>query len=79
MPGITNKWPKFRHGDRVKIADDLGPHMSHFPSGCEATVIHLEWKHYGNKPADYGLYIKGHGDAAWYHEQQLTLIERFEG
>jgi len=76
-PGITNKWPKYRHGDYVRIADNLGSSMSHFQSGCNATVIGLDWKHDGTQPASYILHIDGYGYAAWYYEHQLTLIEAY--
>ena len=67
---------KFHRGDLVRIADDLGPTMSHFKSGCEAIVVasyHEKFGHGGTE--DYSLYLKGGGECSWYYGSQLTLIE----
>lgn len=67
----------FDHGDLVHIAEDLGPMMSHFTSGCEAIVLGSYADQFGgDKRNDYQLYLRGHGSAAWYYGQQLTLLER---
>ena len=68
---------KFKKNDHVMIDKDLGPSMSHFTSGCEAIVLysyHDEYGGGGRHKQDYGLYIRGQGSSAWYHEDQLTLI-----
>ena len=70
---------KFFKGDLVKIADDLGRSMSHFPQGCEAVVIATYAEQYGGGGNDkYTLHVlkKGEGgENSWYYENQLTLIE----
>jgi len=57
----------FEPGDHVQIAEDLGPQMSHFPSGCEAIVLE-------SSGGSYALHVKGQGHSAWYCGHQLTLI-----
>lgn len=67
---------KFKKYSLVKIADDLGPHMQHFTSGVEAVVMYTYASKYGGSDNEsYGLYLKSSGEAAWYYESQLTLIE----
>ena len=70
---------KFRIGARVKIADDLGPTMSHFPSGCMATVrytyAHAYSSSHPNDLKSYCLNLDGcQGDHSWYYEHQLTEV-----
>ena len=60
--------PKFIKGDLVQIAKDLGAFMGHFTSDRRAIVIEED-------DLEYGLYIEGEGEAWWYDEDQLTLIE----
>lgn len=70
------KGQKFQYGSRVKIADNLGPYMSHFPSGKNATVVHSYAHAYGgNDVGHYCLNVDGIGCVAWYLEEQLTLLE----
>jgi len=67
---------KFPPGTRVRIADDLGDFMSHFESGCMATVLHTYAHAYGGDDISiYSLDIDGVGEVAWYYERQLTLVE----
>lgn len=69
---------KFHKGDHVKVADDLGPSMSHFQSGCEAIVIGSYRDQFGGSERNerqYTIHIKGGGETSWYDEGQLTLIE----
>lgn len=70
---------KFFAGDLVRIADDLGPSMSHFTSGCEAVVIYSYAEHYGETRGRYTkmycLYLPNEGESSWYEEEQLTFIE----
>lgn len=69
------KKQKFHNGDHVKVADDLGPTMSHFTAGVEAIVIGSYKDQYGgDNTNDYTLHLKGGGLCAWYRESQLTLI-----
>ena len=66
---------KFHKGDHVMVAKDLGPHMSHFKSNCEAIVIgSYKDKYGGDNTSAYTIHIKGSGQTSWYEEHQLTLI-----
>lgn len=70
---------KFPCGSRVRIADDLGASMRHFPAGKNATVQYVYSHAYGqmnggSNVKDYSLDIDGMGSHAWYHEHQLTAI-----
>lgn len=70
------KEQKFPIGARVKIADDLGPTMSHFAKGLTATVQYTYAHAYGGDNVEsYSLNVDGLGSRAWYYESQLTLIE----
>lgn len=70
------KGQKFPCGSRVRIADDLGPCMSHFTSGVEATVKYVYAHAYGgDNVKSYCLDIDGEGSSAWYEEWQLTAID----
>lgn len=67
---------KFHLGDYVQIADDLGPSMSHFTSGCPAIVMGSYKDEYGgSNTTSYTLFIQGKGEVSWYYESQLTMIE----
>ena len=67
---------KFRMGDHVMIADDLGESMRHFTSGKEAIVIGSYDDQYGGGDKDdFTLHIKDKGRCSWYHGHQLTLLE----
>ena len=66
---------KFPNGSRVRISDDLGPSMSHFKSGANATVCYTYAHAYGGADVkSYTLDIDDYGSSAWYHEHQLTAI-----
>ena len=67
---------KFEKGDLVRVAKDLGEHMSHFDSDCDAIVIGSYADRYGGSDCkSYTLYLYGIGECSWYNGQQLTLIE----
>ncbi|MGL4233203.1 MAG: hypothetical protein ACRDAM_15905 [Casimicrobium sp.] len=69
---------KYHHGDLVRIAKDLGRHMQHFQSDCEAIVIGSYADQYGGgerERQEFTLHIKGSGQRSWYEERQLLLIE----
>lgn len=67
---------KYAPGTRVRIADDLGHTMSHFRSGCLATVQYTYAHAYGgDNVRSYSLDIDGHGSVSWYQESQLTPVE----
>jgi len=66
---------KFPVGSRVKIADDLGDSMSHFPSGRMANVEYTYAHAYGgNDNKSYSLIVDGYGSVAWYNEWQLEIV-----
>lgn len=69
---------KFKPGARVKIADNLGPHMSHFPSGKLATVRYTYAHAYRatdeRSLSQYCLDIDGIGEVSWYDECQLSEV-----
>lgn len=66
---------KFKLNDHVMIAADLGKAMSHFISNREAIVLYsYKDKYREGSDKSYGIFIKGHGEVAWYYEEQLTLI-----
>lgn len=68
---------KFRMGDLVQVADDLGPMMSHFTSGRRAIVMgSYNDKYGGGNIESYSLWLEGRGECSWYYEWQLTLIEK---
>ena len=70
---------KFFKGDRVRIARDLGPMMSHFEKDCEAIVMYSYAEQYGGSGKDaeqFSLYIlPNRGETSWYYANQLELIE----
>ena len=71
----TPKGQKFPCGSRVRIADDLGPYMHHFESGCNAAVKYTYAHAYGGDNChSYCLDIDGVGEVSWYEEHQLTAI-----
>lgn len=69
---------KFAPGERVRIAESLGPHMIHFPAGKLATVQYTYAHAYGSTDArslqQYSLDIDGVGGVAWYDECQLIAV-----
>jgi hypothetical protein len=74
--GLGEMPQKFKGGDRVLIAKDLGPHMRHFPANCEAIVLYSYKDQYGGDDTDsFALHLVGRGRCSWYYSNQLTLIE----
>ena len=68
---------KFKKGERVKIAEDLGKYMSHFRSGVEATVLYSYRQEFGYGDRDqYAVKFDDGISSAWYKEWQLTLVVR---
>ena len=67
----------FYRGDLVRIANDLGPMMEHFPGkGKRAIVLYSYADAYGSgKHSSLALYVEGTGEVAWYYDSQLTLIK----
>jgi len=66
---------KFAVGQRVRIAKDLGPSMSHFTADCEATVKYTYAHAFGgNDIKSYSLIFDDGSTSAWYEEHQLSAI-----
>jgi hypothetical protein len=66
------KGQKYAPGTRVRIVDDLGPGMSHFPSAKDATVKYTYAHAYGGDDVkSYCIDIDGMGEVSWYYEHQL--------
>jgi hypothetical protein len=71
-----NTKQKFKRGDVVHIAADLGPTMSHFTADKDAIVMHSYADKYGGDSHDiYSLMFCDDGSqCSWYHEHQLTFL-----
>ncbi len=68
---------KFKRGDVVHIAKDLGPSMAHFENDREAIIMGSYRDQYGglNKIDDYTvMFIDTGSSCSWYHTHQLTFI-----
>ncbi len=65
---------KFAPGSRVRITDDLGYSMEHFPgAGKLATVKYTHAHAYRSTSVkSYCLDIDDYGEVSWYSEHQLT-------
>ena len=69
-------YSKYKKGDHVQVAKDLGRCMSHFQSDCEAIVIYSYADRYGgSNTGSYSIHIKGSGKVSWYEEHQLEMIQ----
>jgi hypothetical protein len=68
---------KFHLGDLVRITDDLGHSMEHFPgAGGKAIVMGSYADQFGGNNVDsYTLFIEDRGRVSWYHGYQLTMIK----
>jgi len=72
---------KFPRGCRVKVAEDLGQFMSHFPRGFEAIVEHSYGQQYDTNDGSKYCLIMLEGETpvntiAWYYEDQLSLLDK---
>lgn len=69
---MEKKVQKFLRGQRVRVASKLPEYKSHFESGCEAIIDHS-----GFNPKDYALFLLHpyFYYAAWYEEDDLTLVD----
>ena len=69
---------KFPVGSFVKIADDLGSYMSHFPAGLYAQIGYTHAHAYGGDADSYSLFVRFEGSrwssVAWSEEHQLTQV-----
>ncbi len=71
---------KFHRDDLVRIADDLGPAMSHFTAAVDAVVVGSYADCFGGEGRHcYTLDLEEGGESSWYDESQLTLIEHGRG
>lgn len=64
-------------GDRVRVAEDLGPYMQHFSGKGEEAVIEYSYHdRYGgaNSHHKYCLLFLDGSSSAWYYETQLTPL-----
>jgi len=70
------KKQKFKRGDVVHIAKDLGPSMAHFENDLEAVVMGSYRDQYGGDNAkDYTLmFCRDGNEVSWYGETQLTFL-----
>lgn len=72
------KKQKFKRGDLVHIAKDLGPYMSHFDNDCDAIILGSYRDQYGGEDNvdDWSvLFCDSGGECSWYHTNQLTFIK----
>ena len=68
---------KFKRGNLVKIAKDLGDSMSHFENDKEAIIVGSYADTYGGNDTNSSyavMFLDTGGQSSWYYERQLTLI-----
>lgn len=68
---------KFKRGDVVHIAADLGQSMSHFTNDKNAVILGSYADQFGgsNTKSYTVIFLDTGGECSWYHENQLTFIE----
>lgn len=68
---------KFKRGDVVRIAKDLGPHMAHFENDRDAVIIGSYRDQYGGDNIDSWtvMFCDTGYRVSWYETQQLTFIK----
>mgnify|MGYP003348488012 CR=1 FL=1 len=73
------KAQKFKRGDLVRIAKDLGASMAHFEADQDAIVMGSYRDLCGSGPnntKEYEVLLCKNGDShSWYYERQLTFIK----
>lgn len=71
------KEQKFKRGNLVHIAKDLGSMMSHFDNDKNAIIVGSYADEYGGENTkDYTvMFLETGGSCSWYKEHQLTLID----
>lgn len=71
-----DKKQKFKRGDVVHIAADLGQYMSHFTADKDAIIMGSYRDQFGgNNVSSYTVMFCDNGrTSSWYEEHQLTLI-----
>ncbi len=67
---------KFKRGDVVHIAADLGQSMSHFEKDEDVVILYSYADEYGGDDTkSYSvLFVKGGNEVSWYDEHQLTFM-----
>jgi len=67
---------KFKRGDVVHIAKDLGPSMSHFPADKDAIVMGSYRDRFGGSNVDSYtvMFCDTGGEWSWYHTHQLEFL-----
>ncbi len=67
----------YHHGDRVKLADDLGPSMRHFPGAGQEAYVEASYHDQFGGSGDhcYTLMMLDGSGISWYYERQLTLVK----
>lgn len=71
------KTQKFKRGDVVHIAKDLGPSMAHFENDRDAIIMGSYRDQYGgdNNIDDWTvMFCDTGGECSWYHTSQLTFL-----
>lgn len=71
------KEQKFKRGNLVHIAKDLGSMMSHFDNDKDAIIVGSYADQYGgsNTESYTVMFVETGGECSWYEEHQLTLID----
>ena len=71
------KEQKFKRGNLVHIAKDLGQFMSHFENDFDAIILGSYSDLYGGSNTNsYSIMVKETGNSiSWYYESQMTLID----
>jgi len=71
-----SKKQKFKRGNLVHIAKDLGEFMSHFTNDVDAIIVGSYTDQFGGGDVDsYSvMFSETGGECSWYYEWQLTLI-----
>lgn len=70
---------KFKRGDKVRIAKNLGPFKQHFKNDCDAIILSSYKDKYGGSGRDEKeytvLFVDEGYECAWYEDDELTFIE----
>ena len=67
---------KFKRGDVVHIASDLGKSMSHFEKDKDVIILYSYAEQYGGgNTKSYSVLFPDNGnEVSWYEEHQLTFL-----